>query len=507
MVSGIALGSGYTAMTDITFSDISQWQPDFDAPAYLAAGYTVIICRALSKDDGPDKEMPERRDYIRKHDFDAVGYYNRLNATRDPAEQAREFIDVVGHLESNEFPILDLEDGEGDQIGRANAWFKVVDEWAGFLASLYSGEWFMGENLGGPAQWDPRPVWIANYTDNKKPNAEEEPAGADWWQFSCTHSFPGLPGEVDANIFHGTGQAFLSRVRPTTKEAPVPLKRVWIPSPNYSSRSESGVRLIVLHTAEGARTIESLGSFFQGNVSASSHTGADDKVNTVGEYVKRPNKSWTQSDFNAAAVSIELCGFASWSTDEWMNNHHNMLDNCAKWIAEEAAYFDIPITKLSASQAQGSGRGVCQHVDLGSAGGGHHDCGSGFPMDYVLTLAHGGAASTTEEEEFDMIASAVAADGTLHVWNVGPQRESVYLTFQKPGSTSWHGGAPGKAIADAFKFCDAPKDRKIRGIAAAVADNGSFHFFMTLDNGDVQYRYQKKNSSDWSNLSMFDPWG
>ena len=49
-----------------------------------------------------------------------------------------------------------------------------------------------------------------------------------------------------------------------------PLKRVWIPSPNYSSRGGAGVRLIVIHTAEGARTIESLGSYFQGNVQASS---------------------------------------------------------------------------------------------------------------------------------------------------------------------------------------------------------------------------------------------
>src|SRR5215469_538032 len=131
------------------------------------------------------------------------------------------------------------------------------------------------------------------------------------------------------------------------------LTRVWIPSPNYSSRGGASVRLIVLHTAEGARTIESLGGYFQGNVSASSHTGADDKVNTVGEYVKRGNKAWTCAEFNPVAVQIELCAFASWSTDEW-HRHPNMLDNCAKWIAEEAAHYGIPITALSASEAQGS---------------------------------------------------------------------------------------------------------------------------------------------------------
>jgi peptidoglycan hydrolase-like protein with peptidoglycan-binding domain len=64
-----------------------------------------------------------------------------------------------------------------------------------------------------------------------------------------------------------------------------------------------------------------------------------------------------------------------------------MLDNTARWIAEESGKFGIPITKLSASQAQGSSKGVCQHRDLGSWGGNHSDCGNGFPMDYVLSMA------------------------------------------------------------------------------------------------------------------------
>ena len=271
------------------------------------------------------------------------------------------------------------------------------------------------------------------------------------------------------------------------------LKRVWIPSPNYSSRGGSGVRLIVLHTAEGARTIESLGGFFQGDVGASSHTGADDKSNTVGEYVSRGNKAWTQSNFNPAAVSIELCGFASWSRDEWMNNHSNMLDNCAKWIAEEAAHFGLPITKLSSSQAQGSGRGVCQHNDLGAGGGGHWDCGSGFPIDHVLDLARGGAGVTTEEEGEEMLASAIAANGNYHVFKA--KGKTVSYTWQGANSTSWSGGEPGKGIASFGKFADAPAD--IVGITADVAHNGALHVFVECENGHVYYTYQRKNETAW----------
>jgi hypothetical protein len=167
------------------------------------------------------------------------------------------------------------------------------------------------------------------------------------------------------------------------------LKRVAMPSPNYSSRGGAKVRLIVLHTAEGSRTIESLGNFFANpSAGVSSHAGADDKANTVGIYVERPNKAWTAADFNPVAVQLEMCAFAAWSTAEW-DQHPNMLDNCAKWIAEEAAAFGVPIRRLTAAQAQGNEAGVCQHIDLGSRGGGHVDCGNGFPMDRVLQMAGG----------------------------------------------------------------------------------------------------------------------
>ena len=175
----------------------------------------------------------------------------------------------------------------------------------------------------------------------------------------------------------------------TGSSSPVgPLIRKAIPSPNYSSRGGAAVRLIVLHTAEGALTIESLGNFFaSGSSGVSSHAGIDDQLGTIGEYVKRSGKAWTAGNANPVAVQAELCGFASWSRAEW-DDHPHMLENCARWIAEEAAAFGLPIVKLSPSSAQGSGRGVCQHDDLGSWGGGHWDCGGEFPIDSVLARAN-----------------------------------------------------------------------------------------------------------------------
>jgi Putative peptidoglycan binding domain/N-acetylmuramoyl-L-alanine amidase len=170
------------------------------------------------------------------------------------------------------------------------------------------------------------------------------------------------------------------------------LHRIQYPSPNYSARGSSDVSLIVLHTAEGATTIESLGGFFANPANeVSSHAGADDKENTIGVYVRREHKAWTQANFNPQAVAIEMCAFAAWDRAEW-NRHPNMLANVAAWIAEEAAFFAIPIARLTPAMAQGGAAGVCQHIDLGSGGGGHVDCDYGtgnFPMDQVLEMAGG----------------------------------------------------------------------------------------------------------------------
>jgi hypothetical protein len=209
------------------------------------------------------------------------------------------------------------------------------------------------------------------------------------------------------------------------------IKRVWIPSPNFSSRGGAIVRLIVLHTAEGALTIEGLGAFFQqSSAQVSSHVGADDKPGIIGEYVHAADKAWTVAAFNPVSVNIELCAFAAWSRDEWMKHPH-MLSNCAQWIAESAAQFHLPIKALTPAEAQGSGRGVCQHRDLGTAGGGHHDCGPGFPYLHVLELARTGGhtAAAPPPGTGDANASVTCHLGRkTGIWEVhGTHSSNVHL--------------------------------------------------------------------------------
>lgn len=265
------------------------------------------------------------------------------------------------------------------------------------------------------------------------------------------------------------------------------MERVWIPSPNYSSRGGAGVRLLVLHTAEGATTFRDLGHYFQGNVQASSHSGADDTPNAIGEYVKRENKAWHVAQYNPVAMGLEQCAFARWTRDEWMSHPH-LLENTARWIAEEAGKFNIPIVKLNALQAQGVGRGVCQHRDLGVAGGGHTDCGDGFPIDYVLTLARGGPSPSPKPqlEAVDMIASAVSQSGSHHVFWVMPDKQTIRYRFQGSASTTWQDGGV---------FAHSTKD--LAGISASRSATGVLELFAVDTDGNVYHTWQRPNASAW----------
>jgi N-acetyl-anhydromuramyl-L-alanine amidase AmpD len=165
------------------------------------------------------------------------------------------------------------------------------------------------------------------------------------------------------------------------------LKRVAMWSPNYSSRGGTGVRLIVVHTAEGALTYQALGNYFANPAAqVSSHTGIDDTPGVVGEYVRSHEKAWTAANANPYSIQTELCAFAEWSRAEW-EDHPTMLDNCAKWIQEEAGRFGIPIRKISENEAANGNSGVVGHADLGYAGNDHWDPGGNFPWDRVVSGA------------------------------------------------------------------------------------------------------------------------
>jgi hypothetical protein len=150
------------------------------------------------------------------------------------------------------------------------------------------------------------------------------------------------------------------------------------------------VRLVVLHTAEGARTNQALGNYFANPVAqASSHVGIDDVG--IEQYVPYEMAAWTIRSANPISDNAELCGFAAWTRAQWLNEHHRMLELAADWVRERCLARDIPIRKLTPEQVGNGEAGVCGHVDwtLGTGDGTHTDPGQAFPWDVVIALACG----------------------------------------------------------------------------------------------------------------------
>lgn len=169
---------------------------------------------------------------------------------------------------------------------------------------------------------------------------------------------------------------------------------------NSSSRSGARVLWVVVHTAEGIRKASDLKSFFERSTNSSSHAVADD-VTLLDNLVPYDRAAWTLRNGNSRSDNLELCGFASWSRAEWLNNHQGMLNNAAAWIRSRCLARGIPIRKIDAAAVGRNEAGVIGHVDYtnGKHDGSHWDPGPGFPWDVVIArAAQGGAASNPEDD-------------------------------------------------------------------------------------------------------------
>lgn len=170
-------------------------------------------------------------------------------------------------------------------------------------------------------------------------------------------------------------------------------------------RGTRAVRLVAVHTAEGARTAASLGSYFaQASTQASSHVGID--AGATLQYVDYSRSAWTIRSGNPISDNAELCAFAAFSRAQWLSsapvngcaNPLAILDRTAAWIRSRCLTRGIPIRKLTPAQVAAGQAGVIGHVDwtLGMHDGTHTDPGAGFPWDYVMNKANagGGGGST-----------------------------------------------------------------------------------------------------------------
>jgi N-acetyl-anhydromuramyl-L-alanine amidase AmpD len=158
-------------------------------------------------------------------------------------------------------------------------------------------------------------------------------------------------------------------------------------SPNQSART-APVSIIVLHSTESSEVshssadLQGIANYF-GSTSAqvSAHVITDADGNSA-RCVSDPGKAWACVSFNSASLNIEQIGHAaqtSWPASQ--------LDETARWIARWHRKHGIPIQRGAVSGVSVTKPGVVTHAQLGSAGGGHTDPGSHYPVDDVLKRA------------------------------------------------------------------------------------------------------------------------
>ncbi len=189
--------------------DLSEFQPDADMAGIKAKNGGAAIIRAAYGDAHPDQIFAHLRAAAAGYKF--LGLYQYVVASQDITAQANAFVRLVGKLAAHEIPIIDLEEGDGNQSGRANTWLAAVDSAFGLTARplgerswLYSDENFATSHGLASFFHSRRRTWLAAFT-------AVEPTSLPHTLWQSTNgsvgahitSWPGA-GKCDTSVYHGT---------------------------------------------------------------------------------------------------------------------------------------------------------------------------------------------------------------------------------------------------------------------------------------------------------------
>jgi len=151
----------------------------------------------------------------------------------------------------------------------------------------------------------------------------------------------------------------------TNKVTLAPL--VWKRSPNFSSRKGADVRLIVYHETAGHYRSD-VSWLCNPKADASAYFVVREDGGEVTQLVRLRDKAWTQAWYNPVSVGVEHSNVTAkgYSTEAQLRASARIFG----WLLN---LYDLP-TRWARG---GVGAGVCRHLDLGAAGGGHTQCGMG----------------------------------------------------------------------------------------------------------------------------------
>lgn len=225
----------------------------------------------------------------------------------------------------------------------------------------------------------------------------------------------------------------MTLVMPTLKQ---------VPSPNYSRRLITHDRFY-FHMMEGGY-LGSVAWLCRAATQAAAHfcmpkTGAE-----ATQLVPLQFEAWAECSFNGGGVSLEVEGFTA----------QGMSDETARAAAQIAGWYCRGYGVPPVWAKGGQGRGLCQHHDLGAAGGGHVDCGE-IGGDLWLKLVGYTAQAYEAFGAGPPPAWALHGEPAPHVValppDVPPEPSHAGAPRSQPGDSVAHGTAssyPSGSVAD-----------------------------------------------------------
>lgn len=166
----------------------------------------------------------------------------------------------------------------------------------------------------------------------------------------------------------------------------------WMPPRSWTNANRARVRLIVIHTTEGAARTGAArdgAAYDQRRTDGTSaHYYVDDRE--VVQCVRTADVAHTAMySGNQAGIHTELCARAY--QIDWNSAYaQSMLRRAARQCARDADGWKIPVRKLTAAQVAAGEEGFCGHVDISNAWheSDHTDPGPRFPWAAFLAMVN-----------------------------------------------------------------------------------------------------------------------
>jgi GH25 family lysozyme M1 (1,4-beta-N-acetylmuramidase) len=217
--------------------DVSVYQSNIDWNAVAASGVRFAIIRVSDGTGNFDSQFNNNWNGAKAHGV-MRSAYQFFRSNEDPVAQANLLIAHVGSLGAGDLPpVIDVETTDGQSPGtiaaRVHTWLDTVQAALGVRPIVYTGPYFWRDQVGG-ANETASPLFVAHYgTDCPF----VPPAWTSWTfhQFTSTGAVPGIPANVDLDVFNGTEaqlEALAHGGSPSTPADPQPTGIVGGASPN-----------------------------------------------------------------------------------------------------------------------------------------------------------------------------------------------------------------------------------------------------------------------------------